>query len=251
MRHLAAVTALLLIGTQVAHAETSAEIPDDVARVFSSDFVQEMNESAENSVVIGEGEVSVGESPVDFSGVVGFGACHEVFLWDRAFIIDGAASTPFTTANEWIVPALAENGNALGIAMAWRPAPEAKAEVAGYSNDTELGNALEKIPEGAQLVHDPTIDGWYFVQDGMVTALNSRAATEVLHPMPLKEFQKIIGKRWADREAAAASEGGGATFAIKVILLILIGMTGFFILTKVREVISRKKKDTVSAHRQT
>ena len=110
-----------------------------------------------------------------------------------------------------------QNGEAVGTYSVRRPAPNAQVEPGSFDNDYELGTALKGVPEGAQLVMDPTIGGWYFVKDGRVTALNSQAAVEIPRPVTLEEFEPIVAQRYAEAIEASrgtpGSAGGGGSNA--------------------------------------
>ena len=192
-----AAIGLLLAVTPLTPAHADDGVPDDVKEVFATRAVQDMHDNTESTVV--------GGSPVDLREVTGFGVILEKFLWSREFLSGSVTDAPIRSIDEWIAPALRDDGEAVGTYWVWRPQPGAPAEFAGFDDDSELGTALKGVPEGAQLVEDPTIAGWYSVKDGLVTALNSQAAAEVPTPIPLDEFQPILAERRAD--AIEASRG--------------------------------------------
>ena len=163
-----------------------------------------MHQNSEATVVSG-GNGELGQPPVDYGEVTKFGAIGEMFVWSQEFLFEGVVDNPTQPINQWIAPALRENGEAVGTYSVRRPVPNAQVEPGSFDNDHELGTALNGAPEGVQLVMDPTIGGWYFIKDGMVTALNSQAAVEIPRPVTLEEFRPIVAQRYA--EAIEASQG--------------------------------------------
>ena len=210
MRRIMTISAVLLLlcfPSTAAQADGD-EVPENVADVFSTDMLEDMHDNG-SSVMLGKNPGTFA-NPVDYGDVVGFGTIHEVFVWSHAFIFDGDPTSAPEPYEFWIAPALLNNGDAAGTATVRWPSPEGVARVSGYDNDVELGNALKKVPDGAQLITDYTINAWYAVKDGTVTAVNTAAATEVPQPMPIEEFQPIIATRWAERIAASEGVFGGA-----------------------------------------
>lgn len=207
---------LLLAFSAMTPAHADDRVPDDVKQFFATEALEDMYQNGEAVVIQGvDGEP--GHAPVDYSDVTQFGLIGEMFVWSQEFLFQGVVDKPTQPINEWIAPALRENGEAVGTYSVRRPAPNAQVEPGSFDNDYELGTALKGVPEGAQLVMDPTIGGWYFVKDGRVTALNSQAAVEIPRPVTLEEFEPIVAQRYAEAIEASrgtpGSAGGGGSNA--------------------------------------
>jgi hypothetical protein len=75
------------------------------------------------------------------------------------------------------------------------------------SGDVESAYA-EKLPAGAQLLHEPQVDAWYAVRDGRVTPLSETKAA-----VTVADYQRTVSQRYADKLPGSAyareGEAGG------------------------------------------
>ncbi|MBK7822687.1 MAG: hypothetical protein IPJ61_16880 [Tessaracoccus sp.] len=194
-----ACIALLFVVPQ-APAWADDTVPDDVAQVFASEALSAMHDNIHAT--------EVGNDPVDYRAVVGFGRPHEVFAWSRDFLANDQDAPPTRSTNEWIAPAVLTSGDVAGTATAWRPTAGAVAETAGFDGDMELGAALEAVPEDAQVVSDPRSGAWYVIADGEVSALTQRTAAELPNPLPIRQFQAVVAAEFADSATNARAQPG-------------------------------------------
>ncbi|MEV6625414.1 hypothetical protein AB0M83_38075 [Amycolatopsis sp. NPDC051106] len=75
------------------------------------------------------------------------------------------------------------------------------------SGDVETAYA-QKLPAGAQLLHEPQVDAWYAVSDGRVTSLSDTKAA-----VTVADYQRTVSQRYADKLPGSAyarqGEAGG------------------------------------------
>lgn len=201
---LISVFGLLVAAAPPARALAPA-IPEDVASLYSSEALAELRESGDEMVSTGE--------VVDFREARDFGEIKRIHTWSSAFLAGRSSAEPVAATEEWLAPILGRDGSSLGTYRVWRPKVDAPAEFAGYNNETELGNAMQKLAPTTQLVEDPRTAGWFALADGTVTALTEQAEKEVPYPAPVDEVMPIIHKRVAqtiaDSEGIDGAVGGG------------------------------------------
>ncbi|MEN9619923.1 MAG: hypothetical protein RL499_116 [Actinomycetota bacterium] len=206
----AAVVAVALSAGTLAPAHGAAnEIPPDVRAAFSDDALEALQKSDESSVTVDQGDAP------DFSTATSFGVPRQVSLWSTDLILGKPSDQPTTALNECIAPILGPAGEPLGTYRVWRPSSDSRAELAGYNNDIELATALLKLDKETILVSDPTIEAWYSMRDGSVTAVNQSAAREVPYPTAIDEVAGLIAERYgaaiSDSEEVGEGAAGGMT----------------------------------------
>jgi len=151
---LAATGALAAIILTQTTAYAIAAPPQDVARVFGSPMLSAMQQSDDGTVIAKKSSGEQMQPTTDFSTVQGFGTVREVFVWNPSFVLNAQLERPTNPINEWIAPALEQDGTPIGTATAWRPKGKKVAEVGGFNNDKELAVALVSLSPSAQLVQD-------------------------------------------------------------------------------------------------
>lgn len=192
-----------------AHAAGN-EIPPDVRAAFSDDALAALQKSEESQVTVD------GTGVPDFSAATSFGVPRQVYMWSTDLILGKPSDEPTTALDEWLAPILGPAGEPLGTYRVWRPTPDSTAELAGYNNDIELAAALQKLDEVSVLVSDPTIEAWYAVRDGSVSAVNQSAAREVPYPTAIDEVALLVAERYGAAIADSEEVGEGAAGGMAV-----------------------------------
>ncbi|MBD3943601.1 hypothetical protein IF188_18065 [Microbacterium sp. NEAU-LLC] len=213
VRAVFAVALALLLSGYAAPALADDSTPPDVRDAYSTKALDNLRASNGGTKDAG----NMGDAGVpDFSSAARFGDPHQISVWSAELIAGDAKAPAVTATDEWLASVLAADGEVLGTYRVWRPSAAARAEMAGFNNDVELGRALSALPSDAVLVNDAPSAQWLSLDDGVVSALNQVAAVEVPSPMPVSELAPIVAKRYAQAIADAeghddAVGGGGST----------------------------------------
>ncbi|MEC3982078.1 hypothetical protein [Amycolatopsis sp. H20-H5] len=88
--------------------------------------------------------------------------------------------------------------------------------IASGDREYKLSQAL---PAGAMLLHEPQVDAWYAVKDGLVTPLDVGASgLKAGQAVPLARYQKTVGGRYGDKLAGSPYDRKGTAggFAAEV-----------------------------------
>ncbi|MGC0370555.1 hypothetical protein [Microbacterium sp. SLBN-111] len=205
MEHFRRVATGLLIAMALAADTTSAaraadgdaEVPADVADAYSSAAIANLRD------IDASANTADGPKVPDIGSAALFGVPRQIHLWSPALIageVDGDAVAPL---DEWLAPIVGADGDLVGTYRVWRPTAGSTAEYAGYNDDDDLARALDGLDDRATLVSDPTIDAWYAVRDGVVTALNASASREVPSPASVDEMRGVVSTRYAEAIAGA------------------------------------------------
>lgn len=203
-----ALTAFLAGMSTSAYADDT--VPPDVQDAYSQQAIDYLRTSSEGTVDVG----NIGDSEVpDFSSAARFGTPHEIYSWSSGMIAGDTKVDPVAASGEWLAPILTETGDVLGTYRVWRPSEGAKAEMAGYNNDVDLGRQLGTLSATARLVNDAPSAEWLSLDRGTVSALNQTATVEVPYPVPVAELTPIVAKRYAqaieDAKGRDDAVGGG------------------------------------------
>lgn len=184
--------------------------PNDVQAAYSEEALAGLRSMEESSVSIDETD-----GP-DFSAATSFGFPRRVHLWSDDLVQGEETAVPTTTVDEWLAPVLGPEDEPLGTFRVWRPTSEKQAELAGYNDDAELAGALQKLEDDSALISDPTIEAWYALDGGIVTALNQSAAREVPIPAAIDEVAGTVAARYAEAIESSEEIGEGAAGGMPV-----------------------------------
>ena len=111
-----------------------------------------------------------------------------------------------------------------GVLWVWKP-EGGPAEWQGYADDVELGATLEELGPQDLLVEDPTIGGWYALDDGTIRALNDWAADELPEPTDIGAYQSVVAERVAMVIAMEEDMASGET---RRQVIAMVGVVGIF-----------------------
>jgi hypothetical protein len=111
-----------------------------------------------------------------------------------------------------------------GVLWVWKP-EGGPAEWQGYADDVELGATLEELGPQDLLVEDPTIGGWYALDDGTIRALSGWAADELPEPTDIGAYQSVVAERVAMVIAMEEDMASGET---RRQVIAMVGVVGIF-----------------------
>ena len=206
----AVLVAVVVLTGGTAAADPTPTVPPDVAAQFTGEAVRQSQLAAGP----GSGADSLG---------VRAGTVHQLFRFSADYVAGTPTDEPVVPADSWIA-SLLHGDEVRGVLWVWKP-EGGPAEWQGYADDRELGATLEELGPQDLLVEDPTIGGWYALDDGTIRALNNWAANELPEPTDLGGYQPVVAERVA---MATAMEEDMASGETRRQVIAMVGIVGIF-----------------------
>ena len=218
---LAAIVALAFAGVTTAQPALASQgsVPAEVRSYVATDLVAQLTD------LYGPG---VGGTGIDFDATTTGTAIWRVFGWSDEQLAGKHPADPLVLENRWAVPVSMADAP-LGLAVVWINPDTDAPELASFAADATQATALAAVPDAASLVRDEPSEGWFALENGVLTPLVA-GSSGLESPLPLADIGAPGAAAPADDRTDADQAAASLPLTIGIVVVLLAIVVGALII---------------------